>query len=247
MDQPGVEVRPLREMTGRSLFSEVFFDEARVSDNAIIGELNGGWPVALTTLATERAGLGSGGSGGAGGAFPGRKAGMLDARVGDVGQRTGWSGVQPAHYGKAFDLFRNLSEKLGRSDDSALRQCMVELYTLNELGRITALRIRAAAKAGRAPGPEANVAKLLMSHLCRAVRDLGPQILGAEAMLMGDGTSGDGLVQEMTLFAPGPSIYGGSDEIQKNIIGERVLGLPKEPGSDKNTPFRELKVGTQAG
>ena len=234
-------------MTGRSLFSEVFFDEARVSNNAIIGELNGGWPVALTTLATERAGLGSGGSGGAGGAFPGRKAGMLDARVGDLGKRTAGSGVQPAHYGKAFDLFRNLSEKLGRSDDAALRQRMVELYTLNELGRITALRIRAAAKAGRAPGPEANVAKLLMSRVCRAVRDLGPQILGAEAMLMGDGTSGDGLVQEMTLFAPGPSIYGGSDEIQKNIIGERVLGLPKEPGPDKNTPFRELKVGTQAG
>ena len=65
-------------------------------------------------------------------------------------------------------------------------------------------------------------------------------------MLTGDETTGGGVVQEMTLFAPAPSIYGGTDEIQKNIIGERVLGLPKEPGPDKSTPFRELKVGTQS-
>jgi hypothetical protein len=64
-------------------------------------------------------------------------------------------------------------------------------------------------------------------------------------MIMGDDTKGGGFVQEITLFSPGPSIYGGTDQVQKNIIGERVLGLPKEPGPDKNTPFRELLVGTQ--
>ena len=79
------------------------------------------------------------------------------------------------------------------------------------------------------------------------MRDLGPAILGPEAMLMGADTTGGGVAQEMMLFAPAPSIYGGTDEIQKNIIGERVLGLPKEPGPDKETPFRELKVGTQSG
>ena len=76
-------------------------------------------------------------------------------------------------------------------------------------------------------------------------RDLGCHIIGPDAMVMGTGTIGGGLVQEMTLFSPGPSIYGGSDQVQKNILGERVLGLSKEPGPDKSTPFRELLVGTQ--
>ena len=247
MEQAGVEVRPLREMTGRALFSEVFFDDARVGDDAVIGELNGGWAVANTTLANERAGLGSGGSGAGGGAFPGRKAGMLEVRVGDLAERTSRAGVQPANFGRSFELLKTISEKLGRSDDPMVRQRLVELYMLSELGRITSLRVKASMAAGRGPGPEANTAKLQMSRICRLVRDLGPEILGPEAMLTGSDTTGGGVVQELMLFAPAPSIYGGTDEIQKNIIGERVLGLPKEPGPDKNTPFRELKVGTQTG
>jgi alkylation response protein AidB-like acyl-CoA dehydrogenase len=246
MDQPGVEVRPLREMTGRALFSEVFFDDARVRDDAIIGGLNNGWLVANTTLANERAGLGTGGGGAGGSAFPGKKAGMLGVRVGDLAERTARSGVQPANFGGAFDLVRTIADKLGRTDDPIVRQRLIELYTLNELGRMTTMRIKASVAAGRGPGPEANTAKLMMSRMCRLVRDLGPAILGPEAMIMGDATTGGGVLQELVLFAPAPSIYGGSDEIQKNIIGERVLGLPKEPGPDKNTPFRELKVGTQA-
>ena len=246
MDQPGVEVRPLREMTGRALFSEVFFDNARVRDDAIIGGLNNGWAVANTTLANERAGLGPGGGGAGGAAFPGKKAGMLGVRVGDLAARTARGGVQPANFTRAFDLLRTIADKVGRSDDPIVRQRLVELYTLNELGRITGLRVKASLAAGRGPGPEANTAKLMMSRICRIVRDLGPEIVGPEAMIMGEETTGGGALQELVLFAPAPSIYGGSDEIQKNIIGERALGLPKEPGPDKNTPFRELKVGTQA-
>jgi len=245
MDQPGVEVRPLREMTGRALFSEVFFDDARVADDAIIGGLNDGWVVANTTLANERAGLGSGGGGAGGAAFPGKRGGMLQVRVGDLAERTSRSGVQPANFGRAFDALRAITEKVGSSGDPMIRQRLAELYTLNEVGRMTGLRIKAAKSAGRGPGPEANTAKLLMSRICRLVRDLGPAILGPEGMLTGPETTGGGVVQEMVLFAPAPSIYGGTDEIQKNIIGERVLGLPKEPGPDKKTPFRELKVGTQ--
>lgn len=243
MDQPGVEVRPLREMTGRSLFSEVFFDAARVADDDIIGELNGGWLVANTTLANERAGLGSGGGGAGGGAFPGVKGGMLDVRVGDVADRIARGGaVQPSAFGRGFDVMRDLAENLGRADDPLLRQRLAELYVLSEVGRMTAARVKAAVKAGKGPGPEANTAKLLMSRTTRLVRDLGPAILGPEAMLLGPDTTGGGVVQEMTLFAPAPSIYGGTDEIQKNIIGERVLGLPKEPGPDKTTPFKDLRV-----
>ena len=94
MRQPGVEIRPLREMTGRALFNEVFIDDARVHDDDIIGGLNNGWAAANTTLMSERAGLGTGGSGAAGNAFPGPIAGQLDDRVGDhVGQvRTGGTG-----------------------------------------------------------------------------------------------------------------------------------------------------------
>jgi alkylation response protein AidB-like acyl-CoA dehydrogenase len=247
MDQPGVEVRPLREMTGRSLFSEVFFDDARVADAAVLGGVEQGWIVANTTLAAERAGLGSGGSGAGGAAFPGRKGGMLEQRAGDLAERMARTGaVQPAAFGRAFDLLRDIAEKLGRGDDPLVRQRLAELYALNEVGRMTSLRVKAARSAGRGPGPEANTAKLLMSRVARLVRDLGLEVLGPEGMIVGPDTTGGGVLQEMTLFAPAPSIYGGTDEIQKNIIGERVLGLPKEPGPDKSTPFRELKVGTQA-
>jgi alkylation response protein AidB-like acyl-CoA dehydrogenase len=243
MDQPGVEVRPLREMTGRALFSEVFIDGARVSNDAVIGGLGEGWIVANTTLAAERAGLGTGGSGAGGGAFPGKKGGMLTARAGDLAERAGRGGaVQPSNFGRSFGFLRELTEKVGRSDDPFIRQRLAELYTLNEIGRMTALRMKAARAAGRGPGPEANTAKLLMSRVTRLVRDLGPAIIGPDAMLTGESTAGGGMVQEMTLFAPAPSIYGGTDEIQKNIIGERVLGLPKEPGPDKSTPFKDLKV-----
>jgi alkylation response protein AidB-like acyl-CoA dehydrogenase len=247
MDQRGVEVRPLREMTGRALFSEVFFDDARVRDDAIIGGLNNGWKVANTTLAYERAGLGGGGGGAGGGGFPGRKAGLLDVRVGDLVAGVGKGrAVQPSAFSASFGTLQGIAEKLGRADDPMIRQRLAELYTLTEIGRMSALRGKAARASGRGIGGEGNLAKLLMSRMIRISRDLGPAILGPEAMLTGDGTTGGGVVQEMTLFAPAPSIYGGTDEIQKNIIGERVLGLPKEPGPPKDTPFRELKVGTQS-
>ena len=99
-------------------------------------------------------------------------------------------------------------------------------------------------RSGGASAGAPNIAKLMMSDLLRLNRELGNEIIGADGMVMGTETAGGGLVQEMTLFSPGPSIYGGTDQVQRNIIGERVLGLPKEPGPDKNTPFRDLLVGT---
>ncbi|HEX6311359.1 MAG TPA: acyl-CoA dehydrogenase family protein [Acidimicrobiia bacterium] len=243
MDQPGVEIRPLREMTGRALFNEVFFDDARVADAARIGGLNEGWAVANTTLANERAGLGSGGSGAVGGAAPGAKAKMLGKRVGDVASapppRAG------SATGKSAHMLVDIARDQGCNDDVHIRQELAQLYMLTEIGKFTALRAKAAKAAGRAPGPEANTAKLLMSRITRLTRDLGLAIIGADGMLMGKDAPLHGMLQEMSLFAPAVSIYGGSDEIQKNIIGERVLGLPKEPGPDKSTPFRELRVGTQ--
>jgi alkylation response protein AidB-like acyl-CoA dehydrogenase len=247
MNQPGVEARPLREMTGRSLFSEVFFSDARAHQSEIIGDLNGGWAVANTTLANERAGLGSGGSGAVGGAMPGKKAGQLERRVGDLAKGGGRDRAERAVAGRQSSILEKLAKEVGRDQDPNIRQGLAELHILHEIGRITALRVKAAKASGRGPGPEANTAKLLMSQITRFSRDLGLEILGANGMIMGPDTPGGGVAQELALFAPAVSIYGGSDEVQKNIIGERVLGLPKEPDADrvKTMPFRELKVGTQ--
>ena len=239
MRQPGVEVRPLKEMTGRALFNEVFIDDARVPAANIIGGLNNGWAVTNTTLAAERASLGSGGSGAAGAAFAGPIAGHLVRRAGDfVGQvRTGGTGG--GGEGMPARLIA-LARGAGKNDDPVVRQALARLYILNRIGRFSSLRMRGGGASAGAP----NIAKLMMSDLLRLNRELGNQIIGADGMVMGSDTMGGGLVQEMTLFSPGPSIYGGTDQVQRNIIGERVLGLPKEPGPDKSTPFRSLAVAS---
>ncbi len=242
MEQPGVDIRPLREMTGRALFNEVFMTDCRVADADVIGGLNNGWAVANTTLANERAGLGAGGGGAFGGAFPGAKAGYLERRAGDFTRPDRAAGVMTAR-GATFLI--DIAKGNGAVNDPTIRQDLMRLYTMNEIARYTNLRAKAAKEAGKAPGPAANTAKLSMSRITKLSRDLGPRILGADGQLAGDSAPLGGMVTEMTLFAPAVSIYGGSDEIQKNIIGERVLGLPSEPRFDKDLPFKDLKVGTQ--
>jgi alkylation response protein AidB-like acyl-CoA dehydrogenase len=240
MHQPGVEVRPLREMTGRAIFNEVFMDEARVSHANIIGGLNDGWAVANTTLMVERAGIGGGG-GGMGGAVAGSVAGHLERRAGDFVAKTGDAGAGRIGTGTARRLIE-LAQQHGRSSEAVVRQQLVRLYTLTEVNRMSLLRARAAN--GRT-GAEGNIAKLMMAEQIRLAREVGNLILGAGGMLTGPGAPSGGLVQEITVSSPGPSIYGGTDQVQRNIIGERVLGLPKEPGPSKDTPFRDLVVGTQ--
>jgi alkylation response protein AidB-like acyl-CoA dehydrogenase len=238
MQQPGVEIRPLREMTGRALFNEVFIDGARVRDDDIIGGLNNGWAAANTTLMAERAGLGTGGSGGAGNAFPGPLAKQLDNRAGDhVGQvRTGGTGGGGV---AAAQRLVKLAQQLGKNADPTIRQKLAKLFTMQQIGRYSALRAKSPSQR---TGGEPNIAKLMMSDLLRLQREVGNEIIGPHGMVMGAETPGGGTVQELTLFSPGPSIYGGTDQVQRNIIGERVLGLPKEPGPSKDTPFKDLLV-----
>ena len=273
MRQPGVDVRPLREMTGHALFNEVFLTEARVPDSALIGGVNNGWAAANTTLMNERAGLGSGGGNAAGGdsAPPGTVVGALTKRAGDFvevgpgsgGRRRGkgdenGEGASSGASG-AFSIMRSgpgllirLAQKNGASKDAGMRQDLVRLYTLTELGRFNALRLKAVKENGGDIPGLANVSKLSMSQIVRLTRDLGLQIIGPFGTLHAyDADDKAGLAQatgdpfaggitEMALFAQAPSIYGGTDQIQKNIIGERVLGLPKEPNNDRVTPFSEL-------
>ena len=245
MDQPGVEVRPLKEMTGRSLFCEVFFTDARVAHSECVNGLGGGWIAANTTLMAERAGLGAGGAGASGGGFPGKKNGMLDQLVGPMMDGARASAAQASRAERGAVLMRRIAKDTGRDRDPVLRQRLAESYMLDEIGRMMSLRTKQLRSAGRPLDGDGNLAKLQMSRVLRHGRDLGLELIGPWGMIMGEDTPGEGNFQEASLWAPGPSIYGGSDEIQKNIIGERVLGLPKEPGPDKNTPFKDLAVGTQ--
>ena len=131
----------------------------------------------------------------------------------------------------------DLARKNGGIISKVLRDDLMRLYGLIEINRLSIQRAKAASGSAAAP----NIAKLTMSDLYRSFRDIGMRVVGADGMLMGgsDAQTG-GHISEVALFSPAPSIYGGTDQVQRNIIGERVLGLPKEPGPPRNTPFSEL-------
>ncbi len=237
MDQPGVDVRPLREMTGRAMFNEVFIDEARVPVANLIGGLNNGWAVANTTLMVERASLGSGGGGGGMGmALPGPIAGHLDRPVGDfVDNRAGGGGGSVS--GGTVKSFAALARAQGLIDEPTVRQGLAELHTLAEVGKWNLLRARSGQRSTKVEG---NLAKLLGTHTLRRAREIGNHIIGADGMLWGTESLSKGSIQELTVFSPGPAIYGGTDQIQKNIVSERGLGLSKEPGDFRTTPYKDL-------
>ena len=236
MDQPGVEVRPLREMTGQALFNEVFLDEARVPHDAVIGGLGAGWAVANTTLTVERASLGGGGKHPIS-VPPGPIAGRLQKRVGDFTDRANRGPDGEGGRGMGTDAMINLARAAGNADDLIVRQEIVKLHILGEVNRLNMLRAKSG---GSRTGAEGNLAKLSMSEMVRQSREVGNLIIGADGMLAASESATGGVVQEVTVFSPAPAIYGGTDQVQRNIIGERVLGLPKEPGPPKGTPFREL-------
>jgi alkylation response protein AidB-like acyl-CoA dehydrogenase len=237
MHQAGVDVRPLVEMTGRALFNEVFLDEARVHDDARIGDLGQGWAVANTTLMNERASLGGGGGTSATSlALPGTVAGHLEKRAGDFVKKRSGGGTASILAGRSAGMLMELVKELGKVEDPLIRQDLMRLYSLDQISNWGVQR----AKAGQASPALPNLAKLMMSDMTRLSRDLGLRIIGPAGTVMGPDTPGGGAIQELALFSPAPSIYGGTDQVQRNIIGERVLGLPKEPGPEKDTPFSEL-------
>ena len=249
MHQPGVDIRPLKELTGRSMFNEVFLTDVRVRADAAIGGVNNGWAVANTTLMIERAGLGAGGGGPGGSALPGTVEGDLDKRAGDfvrARNRLTGTGANPTVHD-----FAALARARG-TFDASLRQDLARLHSMNEIARFTNLRQRALAASGNDIPGIGNLAKLSMSRILRLTRDLSARALGPyvtlhaysaadrEALDAATGIPEYAAITDALLFSAGPQIYGGTDEIQHNIVGERVLGLPKEPGPDRATPFRDL-------
>jgi len=259
MHQDGVDVRPLVEMTGHALFNEVFLSDATVMDDAIIGGRGNGWAVANTTLMHERAGLGSGGGSAAGGsATPGTVADQLGRRAGDFvsaspkKKRRSGGGAGAGLGGGGAKLLIDLAKGNGAIEDPTIRQDLMKLHTLGEIGRFNNLRLKALKKAGGDIPGIGNISKLAMSDIMRLTRDVGLRIVGPSGMLHAYDDEARGPIDEATgnpfnnmvtsiaLWAQGPPIYGGTDQVQRNIIGERVLGLPKEPGDTKNVPFSEL-------
>jgi alkylation response protein AidB-like acyl-CoA dehydrogenase len=237
MRQPGIEVRPLRQMNGRASFNEVFLTEARVPVANVVGELHGGWTVALTTLAHER-GLAAGLFGGLPPSGGGRTRDEARAEASAYLTTYEW---YPQRAGRA-DLVPVRAAATGAAGDALTRQVVAHLAATERTARWTAERAAAARRAGRPPGAEGSIGKLAASVIARDAAAAHATIAGSEAMLTGPDSPENGVIAEVLVSVPAASIAGGTDEVQHNIIGERVLGLPKEPSVDADVPFREVRV-----
>ncbi|MGK2959062.1 MAG: acyl-CoA dehydrogenase family protein [Acidimicrobiales bacterium] len=237
MDQAGIEVRPLRQMNERSSFNEVFITDARVPHENIVGELNGGWKVALTTLAHER-GLASALMG----AIPKITAGKtaMEALEEAMSYLKTYEWY-PQRAGRA-DMAPAQAKARGLSTDPIIRQHLARLHTLEKTSRWNAQRARDGRALGRPPGPEGSLSKLTASEISRQASSLHAQIAGPHAMLSGPDSPANGIIAEVLVSTPAASIAGGTDNIQKNIVAERVLGLPKEPSDDTTLAFREVRT-----
>ncbi len=216
MHSPGVEVRPIKQITGGATFNEVFLTDVVIPDENRLGAVGEGWRVALTTLMNERMLLGAG-----------RQPGPGTAAILDLAARCMTQG-QPA------------------IENSAVRQELADLITQQEALRFTGYRALTALSQGRPPGPEGSIGKLAAAQLMQHIGSMAMGLQGASGAVMGAQSIDEGLWQEMFLASAGTRIAGGTDEIQRNIIGERLLGLPADIRLDKERPFSEIPTSTRA-
>jgi alkylation response protein AidB-like acyl-CoA dehydrogenase len=210
MRAPGIEVRPLVQISGARNFNEVFFSDARIPTANLLGEVNQGWNLAVSMLMFERVSIGAGG-----GALNARRCPELAA----------------------------LARALGRASDPVIRQGLADLHIREEIKEYIGQRIRSSVAAGRVPGPEGSIAKLNGAVLARRTRDLAMSIIGTAGQAWDDGDPSSDVAARWSSFcisAAGVSIAGGTDEVQRNIIGERVLGLPREPDPFKGAPWQDI-------
>ncbi|NRQ36753.1 dehydrogenase [Nonomuraea sp. NN258] len=206
MRHPGVTVRPLKDMTGRAHFNEIFFDDVPIPDEHRVGEVNDGWSVAVTTLLHERL--------------------SISAGVGMGGQKDNPASVEALR--QAVD-----------TTDPLVRDELVELHIRTRALALFNQRLAQETKAGIFPGARGSAAKLLLAELTLYQADLATRLTGPESVV------GDHPLSHAISLAPAMALGGGTNEIMRNIIGDRVLNLPPEPRVDKTVPFKDLKVGTQ--
>jgi alkylation response protein AidB-like acyl-CoA dehydrogenase len=194
MDQPGVDVRPLVEMTGGDHFCEVFFDGARASADCVVGTAGRGWEVAMGTLGFER-----------GTAFL----------------------AQQLRFAEEFELVVALARAKQAADDPVVRQRLARCYAALEIMRYSGYRTITRIAQRGTPGPESSAGKLQWSTWHQEMGELAADLLGADMTLRIGGDDRFAQLQHSFLFSRADTIYAGSSEVQRNIIGERVLGLPR--------------------
>jgi alkylation response protein AidB-like acyl-CoA dehydrogenase len=201
MEQAGVSVRPLKQMTGTAEFNEVFFDDARSDKGNILGEVNDGWKVAMATLGFER-----------GTAFL----------------------SQQLRFQRELAELIEVAHKNGATADPTIRQQLADAYAGVQIMKYSGLRMFTKLVKTGVLGSEASIGKLYWSSWHRHLGEIAMNVLGTDGLLVG-GEHGDEYVldelQRIFMVSRSETIYAGSSEIQRNIIGERVLGLPREPRS----------------
>jgi alkylation response protein AidB-like acyl-CoA dehydrogenase len=212
MRSPGIEVKPIHQMSGGSDFNEVWFTDVRVKDSQRLGAVDEGWKVALVTLMNER--LAVGGASGAG-------------------------------YRDILELARSLPTDKGSAlADSGFRQRLADWYVQAEGLKLTRFRTQTALSRGETPGPESSIGKIISANV---MQDLASAALDLEDQygILSDPDVAplEAAFQQSFMFAPGLRIAGGTDEILKNIIAERVLGLPGEVRVDKDVAFKDMPTG----
>jgi alkylation response protein AidB-like acyl-CoA dehydrogenase len=237
MHQPGVEVRPLRQMNGHASFNEVFLTDAEVPVDNLVGAEGGGWSVALTTLAHERR------------LAPGRAGAARDPAA-PIGRAVREAAAEQAVAAAPYtwypqragrpDLVVDHARAAGVDHDPVVRQQLARVITLARVAQWTQRRALAARALGRPPGPEGSLGKLASSNIARAAAHAHSLIAGASGLLSGPDSPFAGVVAEVLVSVPAVSIAGGTDEIQHNILGERILGLAKEPDPARQSPFRDV-------
>lgn len=228
MHQPGVEVRPIRQMNRHSSFNEVFLTDARVPAHHVVGLVDDGWRVARATLAHERT-------------FAtlrrprfdppdGRRGVALDEAEREAEEHFRTYVWYPQRAGRS-DLVIERARAMGRGGDPVVRDRIANLISFVKASEWTAQRARAARILGRPPGPEGSLGKLAASEVARRCNSLHTMISGARGMLTDGPSPDDSTIAEILVSTPAQSIAGGTDEIQRSIIGEKILGLPRDAGS----------------
>ena len=207
---PGVDIRPLRQMNGSSHFNEVYLTDVGVGHECLVGGEGNGWNMAVAMLMYERVAIGAGSSG--------------------AMSRTASSAK----------LIKE-ARRRGRGGDPVVRDALADLYIRERIQKFIGMRVRQAAESGRAPGPEGSIAKLNAAILSRRSSDVAIELAGASGQAWDAADEADaGEWASAVISAPAMAIAGGTNEVQRNIIGERVLGLPKEPDPFKGRPWEEV-------